>query len=252
LPVLSAATLLEELRRYHLLLPEQLEEWVRSSPGDADPQALVRLLVQRGLLTPYQANQLFLGRAADLLLGSYVLLERLGEGGMGVVFKARNWKLGQTVALKLIRKQRLDNPDSVRRFYREVRSASALDHPNIVRAIDADEVNGTVLLVMEYVEGADLARLVKKTGPLPVAQACEYIRQAALGLQHAFERGVVHRDVKPANLLLIPPPHSPAGQEDGRGGRQGARHGRGPARACPGRGGVGDGANRHRGRRGHP
>ena len=122
---------------------------------------------------------------------------------MGQVFKARNWKLGRIVALKLIRKERLDSPDAIRRFQREVRAAAALSHPNIVLAYDADQIGGTHLLVMECIEGAsDLAKLVKKNGPLPVAQACEYIRQAALGLQHAFERGLVHRDIKPANLLL--------------------------------------------------
>jgi tRNA A-37 threonylcarbamoyl transferase component Bud32 len=122
---------------------------------------------------------------------------------MGAVFKARNWKLGRIVALKLIRKERLDSPEAVRRFQREVRAAAALDHPNIVHALDADEIRGTHLLVMEYVEGAiDLARLVKANGPLPVAQACEFIRQAALGLQHACDRGLVHRDIKPHNLLL--------------------------------------------------
>jgi tRNA A-37 threonylcarbamoyl transferase component Bud32 len=121
---------------------------------------------------------------------------------MGAVFKARNWKLGRTVALKLIRKDRLSNPDTVRRFQREVLAAAAMDHPNVVRALDADEVGGTHLLVMEYVEGTDLAKLVKQNGPLPVARACDHVRQAALGLQHAHERGLVHRDIKPSNLLL--------------------------------------------------
>ena len=168
------------------------------------PRALAGELIRRGWLTPYQVNQLLQGRGRDLLLGSYVLLERLGEGGMGQVFKARNWKLGRVVALKLIRKERLDNPDAVRRFQREIRAAAQLDHPNIVRAFDADEVDGTHLLVMEYVEGTDLAKLVKKDGPLPVDKACDYCRQAALGLQHAYERGLVHRDIKPHNLLLTP------------------------------------------------
>jgi hypothetical protein len=110
---------------------------------------------------------------------------------MGEVFKARNWKLEKVVALKLIRKERLDNPNAVRRFEREVRSAAALSHPNIVLAYDADRIGGTHLLVMECVEGTDLAKLVKKNGPLPVTQACEYIQQTALGLQHAYERGLV-------------------------------------------------------------
>jgi serine/threonine protein kinase len=112
--------------------------------------------------------------------------------------------MDRIVALKLIRKERLDSPDAVHRFQREVRSAAALSHPNIVMAYDADELAGTHLLVMEYIEGAiDLAKFVKQSGPLPVAQACEYIRQAALGLQHAFEKRIVHRDIiTPATIIL--------------------------------------------------
>ncbi|MBA4182179.1 MAG: hypothetical protein C0506_16455, partial [Anaerolinea sp.] len=130
--------------------------------------------------------------------------ERLGEGGMGTVFKARHRKLGRVVAVKRIRKERLGNSAAVRRFHREIRAAAQLDHPNIVRALDADDVGGTHLLIMEYAPGADLARLVGKHGPLPVEKACDYCRQAALGLQHAHDRGMVHRDVKPHNLLLMP------------------------------------------------
>jgi serine/threonine protein kinase/Leucine-rich repeat (LRR) protein len=199
----SSSSLVDALRQYRLLEPVQLEELKNFQGRFPDPKALARELMQRGWLTPYQANQLLQGKGQELVLGSYVLLERVGEGGMGEVFKARNWKLARVVALKVIRKERLSNPDAIRRFQREVRSAAALDHPNIVHAFDADEIGGTHLLVMEYIEGAtDLSRLVKKNGPLPVSQACEYIRQAALGLQHACERGLVHRDIKPHNLLL--------------------------------------------------
>jgi serine/threonine protein kinase len=199
----STTSLVDALRQYHLLEAAQLEELKSVQGRFADPRALAGELIRRGWLSPYQANHLLTGRGQDLLLGSYVLLERLGEGGMGQVFKARNWKLGKVVALKVIRKERLDSPDAVRRFEREVRAAAALSHPNIVHAYDADQIGGTHLLVMEHVEGGtDLARLVKANGPLSVAQACEYVRQAALGLQHAHERGLVHRDVKPQNLLL--------------------------------------------------
>ncbi len=126
---------------------------------------------------------------------------------MGLVFKARNWKLGRSVALKVIRKDRLTNPLSVRRFEREIRAAAQLHHVNVVQTIDADQVQDTHLMVMELVEGGrDLDQLVKEQGPLPVGQACECIRQAALGLQHAFERGMVHRDIKPHNLLLTSGP----------------------------------------------
>lgn len=198
----ATASLVGSLRKYRLLEAAQLEEVDSLQARFPDPIALARELLQRGWLSAYQANQLLQGRGQELLLGSYVLLERLGQGGMGTVFKARNWKYGRIVALKVIRKERLDNPEAIRRFEREVRAVAALAHPNIVHAHDADQVAGTHLLVMDYVEGTDLARLVKKNGPLPAAQACEYIRQTALGLQHAHERGLVHRDIKPGNLLV--------------------------------------------------
>jgi formylglycine-generating enzyme required for sulfatase activity/tRNA A-37 threonylcarbamoyl transferase component Bud32 len=199
----STASLVDTLRQHRLLDPKQLEELTSLQARFPDPKALAKELIQRGWLSPYQANQLLNGKGQELVLGQYILLERLGEGGMGQVFKARHRMLGRISAIKLIRKERLESPDAVRRFQREVRSAAALSHPNIVRAYDADEIAGTHLMVMEYIEGAiDLAKLVKKNGPLPVQQACEYIRQAALGLQHAHEKGMVHRDIKPANLIL--------------------------------------------------
>ncbi|HZT81193.1 MAG TPA: serine/threonine-protein kinase, partial [Gemmataceae bacterium] len=150
----------------------------------------------------FQINQLFLGRGPELVVGSYVLLERLGEGGMGQVFKARHRLLGRVVALKIIRKEWLARPEVVRRFHREIQAAAQLSHPNIVLAYDADQVGDAHFFAMEYVEGADLSKLVRQRGPLPAAEACDYVRQAALGLQHAHERGMVHRDIKPGNLLL--------------------------------------------------
>jgi serine/threonine protein kinase/Leucine-rich repeat (LRR) protein len=201
--VASTAPLVDALRQFRLLEPAQLQDIVALQARFPEPKGLAGELIRRGWLTPYQANQVLQGKGQDLLLGSYVLLERLGEGGMGQVFKARNWKLGRVVALKLIRKERLSNPAAIHRFQREVRAAAALAHPNIVHAWDADQVGGTHFLVMEYLDGAtDLARLVKQHGPLPVERSCDYIRQAALGLQHAYEKGLVHRDVKPSNLLL--------------------------------------------------
>jgi hypothetical protein len=200
--IATVADFLAALRAYQQLPVEQLAALV-AEPLPADVRALARFLVQRGWLTPYQVNELFLGRGQRLLLGSYVLLDLLGEGGMGAVYKARNWKLEQIVALKLIRKERLANLNAVKRFYREMRAAAKLEHPNIVRAYDADEVDGIHFLVMEFVEGTDLNKLVKTEGPLDVWQAFDYIRQAALGLQHAHERGLVHRDIKPHNLLVV-------------------------------------------------
>jgi WD40 repeat protein/serine/threonine protein kinase len=200
--VAPVSVFLRTLARYRLLDPVHLDQIVGEATESTDLKALAKDLIQRGWLTAYQVGKISRGKADQLLLGSYVLLDRLGEGGMGAVFKARNWKLGKLHALKLIRKERLGNPDAVRRFHREIRAAAQLEHPNIVRAYDADEVGGNHFFVMEYVEGIDLNKLVKARGPLPVLQACDYIRQAALGLQHAHERGMVHRDIKPANLLV--------------------------------------------------
>jgi WD40 repeat protein len=110
--------------------------------------------------------------------------------------------MGRLVALKLIRKDRMANADVARRFHREIRAASQVIHPNVVIAYDADQVGDTHFLVMEYVQGTDLAKTLKQQGPLGIDKACDYVRQAALGLQHAHEKGLVHRDIKPANLLL--------------------------------------------------
>jgi serine/threonine-protein kinase len=199
----SVGTLLDKLRDAALLEPARLAE-VEALPeaGDADPRVLGRVLVQRGYLTKFQVNQVALGRGRELLLGPYELLDKLGEGGMGQVFKARHRPMNRVVALKIIRKERLLSPDAVRRFYQEVQAAAQLSHPNIVTAFDSGQAGHQHYLAMEYVEGIDLAQLVRQSGALPVAAACEYVRQAALGLQHAHEKGLVHRDVKPGNLLL--------------------------------------------------
>ena len=138
-------------------------------------------------------------------LGEYQLLEKLGEGGMGAVYKARQTNLDRLVALKVLAKGRSQDPAAMARFYREMRAVGRLSHPNIVQAHDAREIDGSPVLAMEYVEGLDLAKLVSATGPLRVADACELVRQAAVGLQHAHEQGLVHRDIKPSNLMLRRP-----------------------------------------------
>src|SRR5262249_31109476 len=139
--ITSLATFVELLNESRLLTPAQQEELARDLQGKhSEPKALARELLQRGWLTPYQINQLFQGRSHHLVLGRYVLLERLGEGGMGQVFKARHQVMNRVVALKIIRKECLANPDAVRRFHREIQAAGRLIHPNIVIAHDAEEV----------------------------------------------------------------------------------------------------------------
>src|SRR5215471_1699931 len=195
--------LLDKLRDSGLLAPAQLQELdLLPEARDPDPRALGLQLLKRGWLTRFQINAIVQGRGKDLTLGPYVVLDSLGEGAMGQVFKARHERMGRVIALKVIRKDKLTSPSSVQRFYQEVRAAAQLSHPNIVLAYDAGSLGATHYLAMEYVDGIDLARKVKESGPLAIAVACDFIRQAAQGLQHAHERGLVHRDIKPSNLLL--------------------------------------------------
>ncbi len=135
-------------------------------------------------------------------LGPYCIQERLGAGGMGTVYKALHTRLQRTVALKTLHAHRLTAPDALKRFEREMALIGNLHHPNIVSASDADDDEGIHYLVMEYVKGPDVSLLQKKIGKLPTAEACELVRQAALGLQYIHENGLVHRDVKPSNLIL--------------------------------------------------
>jgi serine/threonine protein kinase len=135
-------------------------------------------------------------------LGVYEVQSRLGQGGMGTVWKAWHTRLKRTVALKTLRADCLHDAPAVARFQREMEAVGKLDHPNLIRATDAGDAAGIHFLVMDFVEGLDASKLVQQHGPLPVADACEIIRQAALGLQHAHEAGLVHRDVKPSNLMV--------------------------------------------------
>ena len=137
-----------------------------------------------------------------MTLGEYQVLEELGHGGMGRVYKALQTKLDRVVALKVLPRGRLRDQQAIARFEREMKAIGRLDHPNIVQAYDAREIDGMPVLVMEFVDGLDLSELVHRVGPLPVAEACELVRQTALALQYAHEHGLVHRDIKPSNIML--------------------------------------------------
>jgi len=169
-------------------------------PGDAE--ALARQMVRDGKLTQLQATTVLESKQAFLVFGDYVLLEKVGEGGVGEVFKASHRRADRVVALKVLRSESLDSPDMVKRFHQEVKVAARLTHPNIIATFDASQQDGLHFLVMEYVDGCDLAALVRGNGPLSVSQALDYVIQTAQGLDHAHREGIVHRDVKPANLLL--------------------------------------------------
>ena len=195
--------LIEILLELRLLTEAQVAA-LRQNPAvpKDDFKSLLKHLVMEKLLTHFQANYLASGRKQDLVLGPFLFLERLGEGGMGQVFKARHQIMNRVVAVKVLRDQMVHQPDFIRRFMREIQAAAQLSHPNIVTAHDANQVDNRYFFAMEYVEGTDLAKLVKRRGKLEIVEACELIRQAAMGLQHAYERGMVHRDIKPANLLV--------------------------------------------------
>jgi hypothetical protein len=140
--------------------------------------------------------------APGLVLGDYQLRDQIGRGGMGAVYRAVHLRLGREVALKVIVPPSLSSDQVASRFYREMKAVGKLDHPHLVRATDARQVGDRHLLVMELLDGIDLGRLVARVGRLSVAEACEMTRQAAVGLEHAHQHGIVHRDVKPSNLML--------------------------------------------------
>jgi serine/threonine-protein kinase len=215
----SVETLLTLLRRAQLLTPDQLEEVARElGPHYSDPRDLATCLVDIEWLTVYQAQALFQGAWQHLTIGPYQILARLGEGGVSAVYKAWDTDKGRYAALKVLHPDLVSHTDAVNQFEREHQIITRLSHPNIIAAYDANQVGVRHFFAMEYIEGMDLYQLVQQYGPLPVEQACDYLRQAATGLQHAHQSGLVHRDIKPANLFVIHAPiPGPAGGPVRRG-----------------------------------
>lgn len=202
----SNETLLNVLGRTGLFSPEQVEEVFRElTPYYRSPESLGRYLVEIEWLTAYQFELLQTGQWRELTLGDYQILDRLGEGGVSEVFKAWDTIEGRFVALKVLKQDVDDQDEVVRQFYREVHALSRLNHTNIIKLYAAYQ-DEREYFAMEFVEGMDLDRLIAQVGPLPVDQACDYVRQAAQGLQAAHQVGLVHRDIKPANLFVIHPP----------------------------------------------
>jgi serine/threonine-protein kinase len=205
----TVAACVQAIRQFRLLSPTQLEELTHNLRDYPHPRGLAQGLLKAGWLTAFQVNCLLTGRGQELVLGPYILMERLGEGGVGNVFKARHVYMQRYVAIKFLRPDMVGNAEVVGRFYREVQAFGQLVHPNVVLGHDAGPCGNTHFLAMEYVEGTDLQKLVTQKGPLAIDQACDYIRQAALGLEHIHGRGLVHRDIKPSNLLVT---HIEAGE----------------------------------------
>src|SRR5262245_6711858 len=198
-------TFLDWVARSGLVEPRRLADYLagRSTPLPNDPRSAAGELVRAGLLTRFQADQLARGRFQGFVIrDKYKVLERLGAGGMGTVYLCEHMKLRRPVAVKVMAGRKLKEPENLERFHREARAAALLDDPNVVRVYDVEEDDRLPITVMEYIDGSDLEALVRRHGPLPPKRAAHYIAQAALGLQHAHDVGLVHRDVKPGNLML--------------------------------------------------
>jgi eukaryotic-like serine/threonine-protein kinase len=204
----NVETLLDLLRRSGLVETDQLNRMLleigQQSEGAAltDVDLLAAKLVDGGLITRWQADRLLEGRYKGFFLGKYKLLGQIGRGGMSQVYLAEHVLMQRRVAIKVLPKDRVNDSSYLARFYREAEAVAKLDHRNIVRAYDVDNENATHYLVMEFFDGRDLQQVARQDGPLPYALAADYIRQAAEGLQHAHGAGLIHRDVKPANLLV--------------------------------------------------
>ncbi|MBM3995042.1 MAG: hypothetical protein FJ303_12940 [Planctomycetes bacterium] len=168
----------------------------------AEPAKVAGLLVHHGVLTNFQAENILAGKWRRFSIGKYKVLERLGSGGFAQVYLCEHKLMRRRVAVKVLPVAKTKDSSALARFRREAEAVGKLDHPNIVQAFDIDQDEDLHFLVMEYIDGANLQEIVKRSGPLSVPRSCHYIRQAALALQHAHEHGMVHRDIKPGNILV--------------------------------------------------
>ena len=200
---LTVGEFVEAISDSGILSPYQVEQ-LKSETHNTSARAIIlaEQLVQDGAITNYQAKVILERGDSPLLLDRYIILDSIGAGGMGVVFKALQQSLDRVVALKILPKHAVDSDEKRRRFQREMKSAAKLSHPNVVQAFDAYESNGVCFFAMEYIQGSDLQRLVADAGKLTPDHAVEIISQAAAGLACAHENGIIHRDVKPSNIML--------------------------------------------------
>jgi serine/threonine-protein kinase len=182
---------------------KQLKTFLSPMPPDTlrDPGKLADLLEEHQYLTPYQAGHVREGRAAGLIVGQYVVLDEIGHGAVGMVYKSRHRLMGRLAALKVFTPEHNDAENQTR-FLREIQATAQLDHPHLVKAYEAGEHQGSYFLAMEFIEGRDLHARVDAEGPIPLDQTMEIFMQAAAGLGFAHSLGMVHRDVKPANIML--------------------------------------------------
>jgi serine/threonine protein kinase len=202
----AIAGFLQAIRSSRILSEQQFEKLganIALGGYPTEPDELSSRLVKDGVLTQFQARQIQKGKPEGLKFGSYVILDFLGKGTTGKVYKARHRMMGRLVALKILDSRYVSNSTrSLARFQREMQLVGRLDHPNVVRAFDADRVADCHFIAMEYAAGSTLEALLRTKGALPPADVVYYASQAADGLAHAHARGVLHRDIKPSNLLL--------------------------------------------------
>ena len=167
-----------------------------------DSVALAEKLVRENLLTTYQTRRFLNNKSHGLIVGRYVIMDRIGSGSMGRVYKAKHQMMDRTVALKIIAPEIVSNERVIARFQREMKLVGRLDHPNVIRAYDADQVGRVLYIVMEYIPGQSLGAILRTT-TIPANEMAEYGAQASLGLAHAHAQAIVHRDIKPSNLLQL-------------------------------------------------
>ncbi len=202
----SADDLVVLIRKSGLVDERKLTSFLETHKRDgllqSDSKKVVATMVREGLLTYFQGEQYLLGKWRGFTLGKFKLLERIGVGGMGQVFLCEHTFMRKRMAVKVLPPTKAEDPVSLGRFYREARVASGLEHANIVRTYDIDQDGPLHFLVMEYMDGTSLLEIVKRFGPMNSLRACHYIRQACIGLQYAHSRGMIHRDIKPGNILV--------------------------------------------------
>jgi len=199
----DAAAFLTAVRQSGVLTPEQFHQALETIPKSANSTVIADFFVKSQLLTPFQADQLLRKRSTSLLLGQYVILEEIGRSSGGRIFKARHRTMGRYAAIKILSSRLTRAAETYEILQAETRLAAQLIHPNIVAVLDFNRVGDRWYLIREYVEGVSADHLVQEQGPLPVRQACEIIRQAALGLHYAHEKGQSHGGLTPAELLIL-------------------------------------------------
>jgi len=198
---LKRSGLLEEAKLTQLLSSYQ-KQFAKQPEHRQDPELLGQFLLEQQHITAWQHKQLIQGRHKGFQIGKYRLLRPLGAGGMGAVYLAEHTRMRRQVALKVLPTKLVNQSSYLERFLLEARAIASLDHPNIVQAYSVDNEGDLYYLVMQFVDGKDLHRLIHESGPLECKTAAEYVRQAAEGLAHAHQKNLIHRDIKPGNLLV--------------------------------------------------